>query len=470
MIQDATSHMLYCKMTKTFTPRFIFILSAFLAASFLLGVQSSSYAQAQLSSDPAFNAWLQKFWPVARKRGIKRRTFNRAFRGVTPNPEIWRLANRQPEFVTPTMDYVIRRVNDRRIETGREKLKIHEKLLDRLEKRYGVDRYVIIAIWGLESNFGSHKGDRSVIRSLATLAYKGKRRRFGRNQLIAALKILQRGDVTPNNMMGSWAGAMGHTQFIPTTYNAYAVDLNKDGKRDIWFDVGDALGSTANYLRVSKWRKGHAWGYEVKRTRRLPRVVLKSKKYRTLAAWRKLGVVRVNDQRYPRPNDRAKLYLPAGADGPAFLLLSNFRSILRYNNAYAYALSVGHLADRLKGLPAFQTASLSSSVTAATKKASTGQASTGRKTSKIVLPVPKPRRVAYKPAQNLPLNTISERKELQTLLARRGYDIGKIDGVIGVRTSKAVLFYQSLKGFDTDGVPTRALLAALRNDLNKASY
>ena len=212
-----------------------------------------------------------------------------------------------------------RRVRQERVDEGKLLLKKHAKLLKKLEKKYGVNRHILVAIWGLESNYGSHKGTKNVIRSLATLGYKGTRRRFGRTQLIAALKILQKKDTTYENMLGSWAGAMGHTQFIPTTYNAYAVDFDKNGKRDIWGTISDALGSTANYLRVSKWRTGHTWGYEVKLPKKFNYRLAKRRYRKSIKQWKALGIKRVKGKKFPRLSDRATLRLPAGAKGTSIL-------------------------------------------------------------------------------------------------------------------------------------------------------
>ena len=197
----------------------------------------------------AFDRFVKSMRVTARKRGIKTSVFDRAFKGVRPNPEVLKSARYQPEFRSPVWAYIDKRVSDTRIANGRAKMKKHAKVLNALEKRYGIPKRYLVSIWGIESRYGEYKGDLSVIRSLATLGYTGKRKKFGRTQLIAALKILQRGDIKLSQFTGSWAGAMGHTQFIPTTYNAYAVDWTGDGTRDIWNSTSDALASTANYLR-----------------------------------------------------------------------------------------------------------------------------------------------------------------------------------------------------------------------------
>jgi membrane-bound lytic murein transglycosylase B len=298
----------------------------------------------------------------------------------------------------------------------------YKPLLDKLEAKYGVDRHILVAIWGVESNYGNHQGDKNVIQSLATLACSGTKARFARSQMIPALKILQHGDVSHEDMNGSWAGAMGHTQFIPTTYAAYAVDQDGDGRRDIWGTIPDALGSTASYLKVSKWIPGQTWGYEV----RLPKG-FNPKRYswgnvKSLAHWQRLGIVRANGLPFPRPGDRARLFSPEGTEGPSFLVLNNFNSLLRYNQAKSYALAVGHLADRLAGYGPF------------------------------IQPWPTGERRL----------SMEQRMELQRRLIALGQMEGEVDGVIGSGTVGGIKSYQRAKGLPVDGYPTLTLLKMLR--------
>jgi len=382
-----------------------------------------------LASVPAhaaqsFSAWVEGFWPVAKRAGITRATYDRAFKGMTPDPKVLEAANFQPEYVKPVGEYVDRVVSEKRIATGKQMLEEYKALLDVLEKRYGVDRAIIIAIWGVESNYGTQPGDMNVIRSLATLAYSGTKAKFARQQLISALKILQRGDITPEEMNGSWAGAMGHTQFIPTTYQGYAVDHDGDGKRNIWGDVPDALASTASYLKASKWRAGETWGYEVTLPKGFNPKRVSERTMKSLAQWQKLGINRVGGEAFPRPGDKATLYAPEGAAGPAFLVLNNFRSILRYNQSTSYALGVGHLSDRIKGYGPF------------------------------VHPWPTDEKRL----------SLDQRKELQQLLVAQGYLEGDIDGVIGPATLEAVKAYQRKKKMGVDGFPTRTILELLRKE------
>jgi membrane-bound lytic murein transglycosylase B len=262
-----------------------------------------------------------------------------------------------------------------------------------------------------------------VIRSLATLICSGTKSKVARPQLVSALKILQRGDISFEAMNGSWAGAMGHTQFIPTTYTAYAVDQDGDGKRDIWGNIPDALASTASYLKVSNWHAGETWGYEVTLPKGFNPKKVSESTLKTLGEWQKIGIVRVKGEPFPRLSDKASLFAPEGTRGPAFLVLNNFRSILRYNVAKSYALAVGHLADRLKGYGPF---------------------------------------VQSWPTDETHLS-FDQRMEFQQLLIARGILEGEPDGVIGPATLEAVRTYQRSKGLGVDGYPSLTLLKMLRS-------
>ena len=371
-----------------------------------------------------FGQWIERFWSTARAAGIKRETYDLAFKGMTPDPKVIEAANFQPEYKKPIGEYVDRVVSDKRVTGGKQKLEENKALLDILEKRYGVDRTIIVAIWGVESNYGTQPGDMNVIRSLATLAYYNTKASFARQQLITALKILQRGDISVEAMNGSWAGAMGHTQFIPTTYQAYAVDYDGDGKRNIWSDVPDALASTASYLKHSNWQAGQTWGYEVTLPKGLNPKKYSERTLKSLGEWQKLGIRRVNGEAFPRPGDKAGLYAPAGTAGPVFLVLNNFRSILRYNNATSYALGVGHLSDRLKGYGPF---------------------------------------VHPWPTDENHLS-LDQRVELQKLLVAKGLLVGDTDGIIGPATLEAVKTFQRGKGMPVDGFPSRTILEMLRKE------
>ena len=367
---------------------------------------------------------VEGLWPAARGAGVTRATFDHALQGFTPDPEVVEAANFQPEYVKPIGEYIDRAVSDKRVETGKQKLVENQALLGSLETRYGVDRYVILAIWGVESNYGTQPGDKNVIRSLATLICTGTKAQFAKPQLVSALKILQRGDIGLDAMNGSWAGAMGHTQFIPTTYNSYAVDQDGDGKRDIWGNIPDALASTASYLKVSGWRPGETWGYEVALPKGFDPKRVNENTLKPLGEWQKIGIVRVNGEAYPRLSDKASLFAPEGVRGPSFLVLNNFRAILHYNVAKSYALAVGHLADRIRGGGHF---------------------------------------VHPWPTDETHLS-LEQRTEFQRLLIAQGLMTGEPDGVIGPATLEAVKTYQRSKGLGVDGYPSLTLLKRLQSE------
>jgi membrane-bound lytic murein transglycosylase B len=367
---------------------------------------------------------VEGLWPSAKSAGISRATFDRAFKDFTIDPEVIELANYQPEYVKPVGEYLDRAVSEKRIQVGKQKLIEYQALLGALENRYGVDRTILVAIWGVESNYGVQPGEKNVIRSLATLICSNTKAKFARSQINSALKILQRGDISYEAMNGSWAGAMGHTQFIPTTYSAYAVDHDGDGKRDIWGNVPDALASTASYLKVSNWRAGETWGYEVALPKGFNPKQVSESTLRSLGEWQKAGIVRVNGEPFKRLTDKASLFAPEGTRGPAFLVLNNFRSILRYNVAKSYALAVGHLSDRLKGYGPF---------------------------------------VHPWPTDETHLS-LEQRMELQQHLIALGLLEGEPDGVVGRGTLEAIKTYQRSKKLGVDGFPSLTLLKMIRSE------
>ncbi len=372
-----------------------------------------------------FQKWIADFYSTAAKSGIERSTYDKAFAGVTtPDADVIRKANYQPEFTSKIWDYLDARVNRLSINNGLRMAEQHADTLKAIEEKLGVDAATLLSIWSVESNYGAALERTSRLhylpRSLATLAYADDRRRkFARTQLIAALKILQSGDITTSDLMGSWAGAMGHTQFIPTSYQAYAIDMDEDGARDIWNSIPDALATAANLLKENGWRSGETWGYEVK----LPANGLQYEdQTKTLAEWEKLGFIRPEGKTFPRPEKKAVLNMMTGSDSPAFLMTRNFFVIKRYNNSDFYALTVGVLADRLAGREG------------------------------LIQPW-------ARPADSL---TIEEKFELQERLTEKGYYNSEIDGILGRGTRQAIRAFQTDNHLTVDGQPTKDLLEALR--------
>lgn len=371
----------------------------------------------------AFDACVASKWSYARKAGVTRATFDAATRGLRPDADTVRLSNRQAEFVKPIWEYLDTAVSQKRITTGREMLRTHGATLQEVARRYQVDAEVVVAIWGMETSYGGFMGDHNAVQAAATLACRGTRRAdFWSQQFAAALKIAQDGHVPLKDMKSSWGAAMGHTQFIPTSWQAYAADFDGDGKRDIWRSIPDALASTANYLKEHGWRYGETWGYEVQLPANFNHRLADGKGKRAISEWQRLGVQRVGGASFPRPGDTAYLLFPAGARGPAFLILRNFDVIKRYNNADAYALAVGHLADRIIGGGDF------------------------------AKPWPRDER---------PLSR-AEVEEMQSLLTRRGFSTGGVDGQVGPATRQAIREYQTAEGKVPDGFPSSTLLSDLK--------
>jgi membrane-bound lytic murein transglycosylase B len=375
------------------------------------------------SPQPAsFTAWRDGFRGRALRQGIRPEVFDAAFRGVGVNADVVRLDSRQAEFTKPIWEYLDSAASPTRVETGRAKRAQLDPTLAAIEGRYGVDRQAVLAIWGMESNYGGNRGSIPVVESLATLAYEGRRRSFAEEQLVAALRIIQAGDVAPEAMRGSWAGAMGHTQFIPTSYLSMAVDFTGDGRRDVWSDdPTDALASAANYLARNGWQRGRPWGVEVRLPAGFNYGSADQSNRRPVADWRARGVTRIDGSPLP-DHGTAAIVAPAGARGPAFAVYQNFYVIKRYNNATSYAIGVGHLGDRIMGEGGF---------------------------------------AASWPRGERELSR-TEKIELQKRLIAQGHDTGATDGVIGPNTVAAIRTFQVSQGLEPDGFATTALLARLR--------
>lgn len=378
-----------------------------------------------VKADPGFDRFVSDFWPTARSAGVSAQTYRHVFTGMDPDPDTIRLMSKQSEFVKPVWDYLDSAVSETRIERGRELLREYDYVLQKIEARYGVDREAVLAIWGMETNYGSFMGKHNVIQALATLAYAAPRRQaFWRKELTKALLIVQAGHVRFADMEGSWAGAMGHTQFMPTSWQAYAADFDGDGRKDIWTSIPDALASTAYYLKRHGWQTGKTWGYEVRLPANFDFSLADDDTTLVLKDWQRRGVGRVNGKAFPRPDDRAILVMPAGAAGPAFLMLRNFYVIKRYNNATAYALAVGHLADRIIGGGVLE---------------------------------------GDWAREHLPLSK-SQTVELQTALNRKGFHVGAPDGLVGPATRRGIRAYQRARGLVPDGYASIVLLEKIKLD------
>ena len=316
------------------------LVLSLLAALALMVMHRQSHA-----AESGFNAFVESLYPQAHRRGVSRETFERAFAGVTPDAAVLEKTHNQAEFHKTTAQYLASAVSATRIETGRENGRAYKETLEKAEARFGVDPYIVLGVWGLETNFGRNPGDLSTIRCLATLAYARYRGDYFRKELLDALDILQAGHIAPGEMRGSWAGAMGQTQFMPSAFKRYAVDFSGEGRRDIWRSVPDALGSTAFFLKKHGWVDGEPWGYEVVAP---SPVTGDGKAMRPFATWADAGFRRADGGPLPREG-QAALLAPAGASGPHFLVTRNFKVIKAYNNSTSYALGVALLGDRIAG-------------------------------------------------------------------------------------------------------------------------
>ena len=303
------------------------------------------------AQEPSFAAFEGALWPDAQAKGVTRATFDLALNGVTPNPRVIAATKRQPEYGKPVGAYVNDIASRGRIANGQRKEKEWAKTFDAVERKFGVERSVLLALWGIETDYGAEKDHWDVFRSLATLAFARYRHPYFRNELIVAMRIMQDGRFPRDKMVSSWAGAMGQTQFMPTNVVDYAIDFSGDGKSDIWNNVPDVLGSTANYLSKEHWKRGLPWGFEVA----LPKGFDYKRSRGSFAEWAKLGVRRADSKPLPHSGPGI-LFFPSGANGPAFIATENYAVLKEYNNSDAYAIAVGHLADRIRGGPPIMTA------------------------------------------------------------------------------------------------------------------
>jgi len=398
------------------------LLRAFIGALALSGVAFSAVAAAPSkitgSQQAAFRGFIETLWPLAEARGVSRATFDSAFAGVTFDPTVAASAGSQPEFVRPIWDYVTSAVSADRIQRGRDKARSEALWLARARDLYGVDDAVILGVWGLETDFGGFAGSNNIIRSLASLAYIHFQGDYFRDELLSALVILEEGDIAPSLMRGSWAGAMGQTQFMPSSYLSYAVAFQRHDRRDIWTSEADAIGSTANYLAKHGWTKGLPWGFEVRLPAKFALTAADSSSPAPFSSFAARGVVKADGSSLPESGE-GRLLILAGLHGPVFLVTSNFDVIKTYNNSTAYALSVGLLGDAVTGSPG---------------------------------------PVAQWPVHDRPL-TATQIQRLQVKLEKMGYDVGKVDGKIGDALRSAVCAYQERNGLAPDGYASQALFS-----------
>ncbi len=390
--------------------------------------QTPSAASASASAvDPTFATCVAGLRTAAGKNGVTAAAFERFTAGLQPDMSVLPLLDAQPEFTTPIWDYLAGLVDTQRIDDGRAMLSAHRDLLAHVAQQYGVDAQTVVAVWGVESDYGRSTGKRPLLVSLLTLACNGRRQPFFRGELFALLKLLQAGDLKPEGLTGSWAGAFGHTQFMPSTYARIAVDGDGDGRRDLVASLPDALASTAHYLKLSGWQSGQPWGLEVKLPDGFDSALAGRTQRRPLADWRARGLTAADGRALPAlaTQTPAALLLPAGVDGPAFLVFRNYDAIYAYNAAESYALAIALLSDRLRGKPGL---------------------------------------VAAWPTDDPGLGR-AERRELQTLLLARGYAIGQADGMIGTATRRAIQAEQQRLGLQpVDGRAGQRILDALRRE------
>ncbi len=394
-------------------PRHLVLSTALVVSSFL----GSAHAD-----EAAFASCLASLRADAQAKGVSGATYDAHTAALAPDMAVIGFLDAQPEFVTPIWDYLAALVDDERVADGRAMLAEWAPVLARVEAEYGVDAATVVAVWGVESNYGRNFGSRPLLTSLSTLSCFGRRQSFFRGEFFTTLKIIQDGHVAPERLTGSWAGAFGHTQFMPSTFMRLAVDFDGDGRRDLVDSVPDALASTANFLKRAGWRGDLPWGFEVSLPQGMDVSGAGRRNKQPISAWAARGVRRIDGAPMPAAATPAGLLLPAGKDGPAVLVTRNFDAVYSYNAAESYGLAIAHLSDRLRGGAPFAT------------------------------PWP----------TDDPGLSRAERRELQQLLIARGHDIGEADGMIGARTREALKLEQAALGLAADGRAGQRVLQALR--------
>ncbi len=380
------------------------------------------------NSPSPFQICISNLKNQAMQSGVSSLTFDRYTQNLTPDYSVIEKLNYQPEFSTPIWDYLSGLVDVERVELGKIKIRQHADVLKKVSTTYGVSIETVVAVWGVESNYGNISGKNDLLQSLGTLSCEGRRQNFFRGEFFAAMRILQRGDLTQDQLKGSWAGAFGHTQFMPSTYEELAVDFDGDGRRDLVSSTTDALASTANFLKKRGWQTGQPWGFEIKVPEGMSIAGEGRRNKKTLASWVERGVVRVDGTPLIQGNltelSQAGLMSPAGASGPLFLVFKNFDAIYSYNAAESYALAIAHLSDRLQGAEGF------------VAEWPTNDAGTSR----------------------------TERRQIQAYLLSRGYSIGDVDGLIGDRTRQAIRQEQLRFGLSPTGRAGQLFLNAIRDE------
>ena len=384
---------------------------------------NSNYA-----SQTGFQSCIANLKNSALAAGVSSTTYDRYTQNLTPDYSVIEKLNYQPEFSTPIWDYLSGLVDDERVAAGKQKLAQHHDVLSRASAVYGVPVETIVAVWGVESNFGDISGKYPLLQALGTLSCEGRRQSYFRGEFFATMRILQRGDLREEQLKGSWAGAFGHTQFMPTTYEELAVDFDGDGRRDLVSSTSDALASTANFLKKRGWQTGQPWGFEVTIPADMSISGESRRNKKSLSSWVDRGLVRADGSPIVQGglsgSSQAGLMSPAGSSGPMFLVFKNFDAIYSYNAAESYALAIAHLSDRLQGKPVFS------------KTWPTADAGTSR----------------------------AERREIQYFLIKRGYDIGDADGLIGDKTRKAIIQEQNRLGLNPTGRAGQQILRAFRDE------
>ena len=396
-----------------------------LQPSLILGaalLSSAAWAQSPTPGpNPEFDSCLNTLRAPARAAGVRDETFAQHTQNLAPDMSVIDKLNFQPEFRTAIWDYLAGLVDEERVADGRAMLERHAETLARVSDKYGVDPATVVAVWGVESNFGQTFGKSPLVQSLGTLSCFGRRQAYFRTEFYATLRILQAGHIAPDRLVGSWAGAFGHTQFMPSTFERLAVDFDGDGKADLMDSTSDSLASTANFLAKAGWQTGQPWGFEVKLPEGFSTTGEGRRTKRGMGEWAARGLKRVDGSALPASGS-AGLMTPAGAQGPAFLVLRNFDAIYSYNAAESYGLAIAHLSDRLRGGGRFTT------------------------------PWP----------TDDPGLSRAERREVQTLLIARGHDIGAVDGMLGDKSRVAIRAEQQRLGQEASGRAGEKLLKALR--------